>query len=661
MSDSIRHGDVLADRYLLIDLLSESRGGRFWRAHDRVLSRHVALHVIPEDDERAGGLLDAAKRSATVSDRRLLRVLDADVRDGLVYVVNEWGAGTSLDVMLANDGPLSARRAAWITSEVGAALANAHAADVAHGRLVPENVLVDHSGSVRVIGLAVDAALQGLPDGRVSADVVDLAGILYAAMTGKWPGISRSSVPSAPDQTGRVLRPRKVRAGVPKTLDQICDEVLNPYAEHTQGLDSAAALATALREFVGNSATMAAQEAAAHRESTLPDNGPPAAYPPGSLPITQPASQPTGQPIGQPVTLPVSTQPIAAEPPASTPITGDPLSDDASGDPLTGDLVDAEAGGGPTASRAQQLEQETQAGIPDWDDPLTGPNDMSWLEKRADPPPPPPPLDEPTARPLFAPDPPPGEPVRRPRYLTDSSGSGERVAEGGTGNGYWPWENGAPPPPGREVPEPEEVPGRNWLRLAVAILAVLLLVLAVLFAFNLGRDRGSDPPAGSGDDDPTTSESAQPPQPVQIVGAVDFDPQGDPPNDENGDLVPNVYDGDLVTEWHTSSYQDNIGDRPRSLKPGVGLILDLGDSRDVRTVEVTFGTGPTTAQIFVGDAAPVTVDDLTEPAGEGTVDDVLTVTLDEPVSGRYVTVWLTSIPSDPPDFRGVVKEIKVLA
>lgn len=658
MSDSIRHGDVLANRYLLIDLLSESRGGRFWRAHDRVLSRHVALHVIPEGDERAAGLLDAAKRSATVSDRRLLRVLDADVRDELVYVVNEWGAGTSLDVMLANDGPLSARRAAWITSEVGAALANAHAANVAHGRLVPENVLVDHSGSVRVIGLAVDAALQGLPDGRVSTDVVDLAGILYAAMTGKWPGISRSSVPSAPDHTGRVLRPRKVRAGVPKTLDQICDEVLNPYAEHTQGLDSASALATALREFVGDSATMAAREAAAHRESTLPDSGPPASYPPGSLPITQPVSRP--------VTQPMSTQPVAPEPPASAPqtgnprtgdpLTGDPLSDD----PLTGDVP--EAGGGPTASRAQQLEQETQAGVPDWDDPLTGPNDMSWLEKRADRPPPPPPLEEPAARPLFAPDPPPGEPVRRPRYLTDSSGSGERVAEGsGSGNSYWPWENGAPPPPGREVPEPEEVPGRNWLRLAGAILAVLLLVLAVLFAFNLGRDRGSDPPAGSGDDDPTTSESAQPPQPVTVVGAVDFDPQGDPPNDENGELIPNVYDGKPTTEWHTSSYRDNFGPAAPALKQGVGVILDLGESRDVRTIEVTFGTGPTTAQVFVGDTAPASVDDLTEPAGEGTVDDVLTVSLDEAVSGRFVTVWLTSIPSDPPDFRGVVKEIRVLA
>ena len=54
---SIRPGDVLADRYRLVDLLTESGGGRFWRAHDRVLERHVALHVIAADDERADALL----------------------------------------------------------------------------------------------------------------------------------------------------------------------------------------------------------------------------------------------------------------------------------------------------------------------------------------------------------------------------------------------------------------------------------------------------------------------------------------------------------------------------------------------------------------------------------------------------------------------------
>ena len=108
-----------------------------------------------------------------VHDRHLLRVLDADKTDGLCFVVNEWGSGDSLDIMLANEGPLGARRAAWLVSEVAASIAEGHAAGVAHGRLVPENVLVDHGGAVRLIGFAVDAAMHGLPPGRPSTDVSD--------------------------------------------------------------------------------------------------------------------------------------------------------------------------------------------------------------------------------------------------------------------------------------------------------------------------------------------------------------------------------------------------------------------------------------------------------------------------------------------------------
>ena len=202
MPSSIRPGDVLADRYRLIDLLAESRGARFWRAHDKVLERYVALHVITAGDERAEALLEAARRSATVHDRRLLRVLDADRTQELVFVVNEWGSGDSLDIMLAAEGPLSPRRAAWLVSEVASAIAAGHEAGVAHGRLVPENVLVDHAGAVRVIGFAVDAALFGLGPGRPSQDVTDLGGALYCALPGKSPGPSPPQVPPAPVVSG---------------------------------------------------------------------------------------------------------------------------------------------------------------------------------------------------------------------------------------------------------------------------------------------------------------------------------------------------------------------------------------------------------------------------------------------------------------------------
>jgi serine/threonine protein kinase len=250
-----RAGDVLADRYRLVDLLSESGGGRFWRAHDRVLERHVALHVIAADDPRADLLLDAARRSATVLDQRILRVLDAERIGECCFVVNEWGSGTSLDIMLASNGPLSPRRAAWLVSEVADSIAVAHARGVAHGLLSPENVLLDNAGSVKIIGFCVDAALHGMTPGDPHHDVVDLAGLLHAALTGRWAGVSPSAVPRVPEAHGRLLRPRQVRAGVPRPLDDLCDELLNPRGQRVRDvrdLASARGVQTFLAAFVGD-------------------------------------------------------------------------------------------------------------------------------------------------------------------------------------------------------------------------------------------------------------------------------------------------------------------------------------------------------------------------------------------------------------------------
>src|SRR5262249_36468024 len=85
-------------------------------------------------------------------------------------------------------------------------------------------------------------------------DIADLVGLLYAAMTGKWAGVSKSAVPPAPSAHGHVLRPRQVRAGIPRTLDSLCEYVLN-HGGDTEG--TAATLADSLRDFLGPSATAA--------------------------------------------------------------------------------------------------------------------------------------------------------------------------------------------------------------------------------------------------------------------------------------------------------------------------------------------------------------------------------------------------------------------
>ncbi len=640
MTSANRPGDVLAGRYRLVDLLVESGRGRFWRALDTVLDRHVAVHVIAADDGRAAPLLAAARRSTAVVDRRVLRVLDAAVHDDVCYVVNEWGTGVSLDILVGGGTPLAPRHAAWVTAEVADVAALAHHQGLAHGRLSPENVLVDQHGAVRVIGLCVDAALHGLPFDRPSADITDLAGLLYCGLTATWAGGSGSSVRTAPVDHGQVLRPRRVRAGVPRPLDELCDVVLHAHAGTRGRLDevTAASIAERLHHFVGDPGGLSEALAA-----TLPPARErfPVVLP--QVPPVVPHDDQAGPDLGP------DTEP--EEPPA-------PESED---QPTV--LTPAPA----------YEEQLTQATLTPFDD-ETGHGDLTATRAvtvaREERPSPPPPFPDPPARPLFAPDPPEGAPARRAR-ATATAAAGQ--VEDASGAALWPWDTGSASSSGTgpnggsttgsgvlpAVTDP--VPGRSWLRLALVLTLLLVLLVGAVVAVNLGRGRtplGAEPDPTT---TPTPTTGASPsadPTPLEGLRVKDLDPQGEAPFEENPDQVGLAVDGDPATGWTTSTYFQQLG--PSGLKTGLGLVVDLGDEREVAAVDLTLGGSPTNLTLFAADEAPSGVGGLTEIGAADQAGERAEVVLDEPVATRYVVVWLTALPAVEGGFRGDVREITVL-
>jgi len=616
VQEHTRPGDVLADRYRLTDLLTESKGGRFWRAFDSVLQRDVAVHIIACEDDRAPLLREAARTSATVLDRRMLRVLDIDEAAERCFVVNEWGSGTSLDILLADGGPLSPTVAAWIVAEVADTLALAHDAQVAHGRLVPENVLIDTDGAVRLIGFAVDAALHGLPAGRISTDIADLAGLLYAALTGKWAGVSRSAVPTAPSTHGHVMRPRQVRAGIPRTLDALCDHVLN-HGGDTEV--SAAMVADSLRDFLGPAAA-AAEGWLARIEHPRRGEG---------MVVLPPLPDPPARDLAGDVDDDTGLEPAIEEPAAE----------------------DVPTAGGGEEGLA------TQAGMPIFHEDT---DEVTWLRHHTEKPPPPPEFEPTPERPLFAPDPTDGQPVRRPRAAPVTTGAGP--------SGFWPWENtgsgvgtgsGVLPAYVDDDEDDRHAPGTSMLRLAGIIAACLLVLVAVVIAFNLGRGKTALGTARDGSSPSPTRSSSTSGGPaagaITGVTAGDFDPQGG--NGENADQAPLAVDGNPATAWTTLRYDQQFG--AAGLKSGVGLVLDLGAAHDVASVDLTTVGSPTSVSVYVSPTNPPNLVGL-DVAGRAQLTGThATITLDQPVTGRYVVVWLTKLPAVSGGFRGGIAEAVV--
>jgi hypothetical protein len=192
----------------------------------------VFVHTVPTDDLRSDALVAAARAASQVGDPRFLQVLDVDAEEDTVYVVREWITGQNLKALLAG-GPLNAEQAATLGRELAQALASAHAQGLTHLRLEPSSVVVAPNGSVKVAGLATEAALHGASDADPGhVDAVGIARILYAALTGRWPDAEGHGLPVAPRIDGRFASPRQVRPGVPRHLDAVVDRALGSAERH---------------------------------------------------------------------------------------------------------------------------------------------------------------------------------------------------------------------------------------------------------------------------------------------------------------------------------------------------------------------------------------------------------------------------------------------
>ena len=95
----------------------------------------------------------------------------------------------------------------------------------------------------------------------------------------------------------------------------------------------------------------------------------------------------------------------------------------------------------------------------------------------------------------------------------------------------------------------------------------------------------------------------------------------------------------------------------------MGLLVDLGEPTEVSEVTVSFLTSPTDVEVLAAGedaaAAPTSAEGLQRVAGETGAGDRASLALDEPVTTRYLVVWLTKLPAADGGFRGQVSEIVV--
>lgn len=600
--DRLEVGAQLGERYALEELLAEREGGgrlQYWSARDVTLGRLVAVTVLPNGGEHAAvaeAALDGARRVASVDDPRLVRVLDVGDEGDLCWIVEEGLSEAESLASLVEERPLPAEEVRRLIGEAASGLESARRRGLHHLYLNPHSVLRTTDGTVKISGVGVATALEGTDDVTAEEasliDAADLVSLLYAGLTGRWPGEDLPGVrPARRLADGTLPAPSELVAGVPGDLDALCRIVHGATtdlaaAPHTPG-DLARQLSPWSPEMVRSD-----------RPGEL--TAPPEVGPGDSRSrATDALTGAAGASAAATAAHPTRAEALRGDPTASVPHpyyrTQEPAGDDPGGmgSLLGGSERDSGVPGATTTSAA------TGAGL--------GPSGATRGYAAG---------SEPSS----------GDGQEPGPGLREARGSGLQTTAviaivlaivgiaaflGWAGlRGLFGGDDLGTPIPGAAAPT-DVVPATP------------------------GDQDGATSAAPESAAEPEESAPAAAPgsgEPLGIQGITSFDPEGD--GDERNDLAPLAVDGDPETAWRSHTY---LSEGWGSLKSGTGLILDLGEGAAVNEVDVELIDGEMGARLYLSETAGR--DGAVELGATEEASDTWTVTTDGPETGRYLILW----------------------
>ncbi|MBI2424749.1 MAG: SUMF1/EgtB/PvdO family nonheme iron enzyme [Candidatus Hydrogenedentes bacterium] len=228
----LKRGQVLANRYTIIQLIGQGGMGSIYKVHDNILGEDVALKTLlpqfVQDKVVVERFFNEAKIARRLAHPNIVRVHDIGSADKLVYISMEYVQGRSLRELLETAGAgkrVPLKQTLHIFDQLCRALEYAHQFTI-HRDIKPENVMLNAHDDVKLMDFGISklmantrltgaSMVMGTPfymspeqvrnsrDVDARADVYSMGIMLYEILTGNLP----TGIPKPASQVMQDLPP----------------------------------------------------------------------------------------------------------------------------------------------------------------------------------------------------------------------------------------------------------------------------------------------------------------------------------------------------------------------------------------------------------------------------------------------------------------------
>ncbi|MFJ8266322.1 Stk1 family PASTA domain-containing Ser/Thr kinase [Peribacillus asahii] len=241
-------GKRINDRYKLLKMVGGGGMANVYLARDMILDRDVALKILRMDfnnDEEFIKRFNREAQSATsLAHSNIVSIYDVGEEGDIYYIVMEYVEGMTLKQYIQKNSPIPIETALDIMKQITAAISHAHHNGIIHRDIKPQNILIDHEGTVKITDFGIAMALSATNITQTNAvlgsvhylspeqarggmankksDIYSLGIVMFELLTGRLPFSGESAVSIALKHLqSETPSPKRWNADIPQSVENI--------------------------------------------------------------------------------------------------------------------------------------------------------------------------------------------------------------------------------------------------------------------------------------------------------------------------------------------------------------------------------------------------------------------------------------------------------